>query len=216
MNTRKSIAEAYDRAADAYAAALWNELEGKPFDRILLNWFETQIPEGETILEIGCGPGEVSGYLCALGAKCLGTDLSERMIENAKRLFPGVQFELQDFFSLSYPDSSFWGVVAFYAIVNLTLPEIELVLGEIRRVLKDDGILLFSFHIFDGEEQSEVANFFDQEGNRLTFYYFRVDEIKALVERAGYRIVDILIRYPYKDAEYQSKRAYFVARRGLG
>ena len=38
------------------------------------------------------------------------------------------------------------------------------------------------------------------------------DEIKALAESLGYRVVDILIRYPYVDVEYPSKRAYFVVR----
>jgi len=29
----------------------------------------------------------------------------------------------------------------------------------------------------------------------------------------GYQVVDILIRYPYTDVEYPSKRAYFVVRK---
>lgn len=36
MNTKDSIKQAYDRAAAGYAAALWNELDGKPLDRKLL------------------------------------------------------------------------------------------------------------------------------------------------------------------------------------
>ncbi len=213
MNTRQSIAKAYDRTADDYAAAFLNELDKKPFDQILLKWFASQIPKDETILEIGAGPGEVSGYLGSLGVKCLGTDISPRMIENAKKYFPQLQFEVQDFFHLSYNDSSFYGVIGFYAIVNLTLEEIKLMLAEIKRVLRDCGIFIFSFHIYENEEIIEAENFLNHEGNKLTFYFLKVDDIKKLVEGLNYNIQDIIIRYPYKDAEYQSKRAYFVVKK---
>lgn len=215
MNTKGSIAKAYDRAADEYAAAFWDELDKKLFDQIILDWFAAQIPQSETVLEIGAGPGEVSGYLARLGVKCLGTDISERMIENARKYFPQAQFEVQDFFRLSYADDSFLGVVGFYAIVNLTPEEVRSVLSEVKRVLKGDGIFLFSFHIHEGEEKTEVKNFLSQEANELTFYYFKVDDVKEMVENAGYQIVDILIRYPYKDVEYPSKRAYFVVRKPI-
>jgi ubiquinone/menaquinone biosynthesis C-methylase UbiE len=213
MNTKQSITTAYNRSADDYAAAFWNEFDRKPFDRILLNWFATQIPAGETLLEIGAGPGEVSGYLSELGVTCLGTDISEKMIQNAKKYFPQVQFEVQDFLQLGYADKSFYGVIGYYAIVNLKPEEIALVFAEVNRVLREAGLFLFTFHIYEKEEKTEVGNFFNQEGNELTFYYFKVDDIKEWVERAGFQVLDILIRYPYQDVEYQSKRAYFVVRK---
>jgi len=61
MDTKASITRAYDLAADDYAAKWWNEFENKHFDRLILNWFASQIPEKEVVLEIGAGPGEVLG-----------------------------------------------------------------------------------------------------------------------------------------------------------
>jgi ubiquinone/menaquinone biosynthesis C-methylase UbiE len=145
--TKDDITRAYDVAADAYASELWNELAGKNFDRILLNWFASEIPRGDTILEIGCGPGEVSGYLAARGGTCLGTDRSERMIKNARDYFPSVEFQVRDFFELGFDDAQFSGVVGFYAIVNLRIKEVRAVLFEILRVLEPHGLFLFSFHI---------------------------------------------------------------------
>jgi ubiquinone/menaquinone biosynthesis C-methylase UbiE len=212
MNTGESIRRAYDTVADKYAEAFWNELDKKHFDRVILGWFAGQAPAEDTILELGCGPGEISGFLSGLGAKCLGTDLSPRMIENARKYFPAIPFEVQDFFRLGYPDESFSRVVAYYAIVNLTMAEIESAFKEAHRVLKTGGLFLFTFHIFESGESLEVGDFFGVQGNALTFFYFKVDEMKALVEKLGFTVVDILIRYPYPDAEYQSKRAYFILR----
>lgn len=213
MNTKQSITKAYDRAAKEYAAIMWNEFEGKHFDQIILRWFATQIPPDETVLEVGCGPGEVSGFLQRQGVRCLGTDISPQMVEAARGYFPEVRFEVQDFFQLGYGDNAFCGVVGFYAIVNLVLEEVRAMLVEVKRVLEPGGLFLFSFHIDEGEEKTEVTNFFNHEGSALTFYYFKADDVKALVERVGFQVIDILIRYPYNSVEYPSKRAYFVVRK---
>lgn len=213
MNSKAGITRAYDIVADDYAAKWWNEFEKKHFDRLILNWFATQIPENETVLEIGAGPGEVSGYLANRGVKCIGTDLSSRMIENAKKYFPEIQFEEQDFFNLTYGNESFFAVIAYYAIVNLPLDEIPSVFKEVNRVLKFNGIFMFTFHVYETEIRAEVKNFFNKDGNTLTFYYFKVDEMKNIVESLGFQIIDILIRYPYPGVEFGSKRAYFILKK---
>jgi ubiquinone/menaquinone biosynthesis C-methylase UbiE len=212
MNAKEKILGAYELASDKYADSFWDELTKKHFDRIILSWFALEKPREETILELGCGPGEISGFLASQGAECLGTDLSPRMIDNAKKYFPRARFEVQDFHRLSYESESFSRIVAYYAIVNLTMEEIEKAFVEVRRVLKTDGIFLFTFHIYEGEEKVDAKDFL-VPGNDLTFYFFKVDEMKTIVEKLGFKIVDILIRYPYPDAEYQSKRAYFILRK---
>ncbi|NSW52594.1 MAG: class I SAM-dependent methyltransferase [Anaerolineae bacterium] len=212
MNTKESITRAYDRTAAAYAAQLADELDRKPFDRLFLRWFAERLPPGEPVLEIGSGPGEVAACLQSCGLDCLATDISPEMVAVGKATFPQVRFEVQDFFALTCPDAAFGGVVAFYAIVNLTLPEVRDVLAEARRVLKPGGLLLLAFHTAETVESLTVADFFGETDNPLTFYYFPTDAIKALLEETGYEVLELLVRYPYKDAEYPSQRAYCMAR----
>jgi ubiquinone/menaquinone biosynthesis C-methylase UbiE len=215
MNDRDRITHAYDLAAEDYAAKFWDEIQKKNMDQILLKWFAGQTGPKGRILEIGGGPGEVSAFLTDHGAYCICTDRSSQMVEQGKKYFPDVQFEVQDFLQLTYADKSFDGVVAFYAIVNLQLKEIETVFREVKRVLKENGLFMFTFHIHEEGLDSQVKNeqFLDKPGAELTFYFLDVEEIKQLVEKTGFQIVDILVRYPYADAEYPSKRAYFVVRR---
>ncbi len=210
-NTKESIHKAYDDAADDYASAFWNEIEPKNLDCILLKWLSQQVQPAEAILEIGSGPGEVSGYLSRYHSNCLGTDLSSQMIVNAKKYFPKVRFEVQDFYQLGYPDESFAAVVAFYAIVNLTTNEIERVFIEARRVLKSKGIFLFTFHLAEERNAIDVASFFNK-GNPLLFHLYGTETMMKLVEKAGYEIVDIITRHPYKG-EHPTKRCYCIARK---
>lgn len=213
MTERGHIIHAYDTVADDYAAKWWNEFEGKHFDRIILNWFASAVPSDEQVLELGCGPGEVSGYLSRLSVNCVGTDASPKMIECAKRIFPAIKFEVHDFFNLTYEDHSFYAVIAYYAIVNYPAPAIATILSQVYRVLKPGGLFLFTFHLFEDEPVCLVQRFFDREINEIPFYFFRVDEVREIVQNIGFTIIDVLVRYPYPDVEFGSKRAYFLTRK---
>ncbi len=213
INTKDTIRSAYDKAAQRYAAELWDELDGKPFDRQMLRWFAEHVPAGETILEIGAGPGEVSAFLSRLGATCLATDLSPEMVETGRQCCPELAFEVQDFFNLTYAQSSFSAVLAFYAIVNLRLEEIPAMLAETYRVLKPGGLFFLSFHVREAEDAVHVAKFFSEDDNPLTFYYFTVDEIRLLLIEAGFILNEVLLRYPYEGAEYPSKRADIIVQK---
>lgn len=206
----ETVRKSYDIVAEDYAERFWNELEGKHFDRLLLDWFATQISPEERVLEIGAGPAEVSGYLTRRGVRCVATDASPQMVACARRLFPNVSSEVMDFFKLGYPDQSFRAVVAFYAIVNYPLARVAEILAGAHRVLRTSGLFLFSFHILDQQASCEVNRFLDHEIEGLTFHFFEPDAIKDLAEGLGFKVIDLLIRYPYPEVEYQSKRAYVL------
>jgi ubiquinone/menaquinone biosynthesis C-methylase UbiE len=213
MSRQTNILAAYDGVAERYASKFWNELDSKHFDRVMLGWYASQIPPDATVLELGAGPGEVSGYLAKLGVRCVGTDISSAMVERAREIFADAEFEVQDFFALSYPDESFYAAVAYYAIVNYPLVELEPAFRQVYRVLERGGPFLFTFHVFTGEEQTTVRRFLDTDVAEIAFYYFRIDAMRALVERIGLQVIDILERQPYPEVEYASKRAYFLLRK---
>ncbi len=210
MNTKAGILKAYDDAASDYAAKFWDEIEPKNLDCMLLAWLAERTPASETILEIGCGPGEVTGYLHKLHGRCIGTDASPKMIENAGKYFPRARFEVQDFFHLSYPDGSMASVVAFYAIVNLTRDEIAAVFREAGRVLKSKGLFLVSFHVRGLRGKLTVNSFFGK-GNRLQFNLFASREIVRILKETGFGIIDAMERMPYEGIEHPTRRGYIIA-----
>jgi SAM-dependent methyltransferase len=209
MDSRR-IAAVYDAVADRYAEAFWRELERKPFDR---RWLE-RLAERATglgpICDMGCGPGQIAAFLRGCGAEVIGIDLSAAMLDQARRLNPGLTFEQADMLDLRLPPASFGGVAAFYAIVNFDLDQVATAFGGFHRILVPGGYALVAFHVGDGTRQ--VDEFLGRSVD-ARFAFFRPDDIVARLGDAGLAVEEVAIRDPYEGVEYPSRRAYVLARK---
>jgi SAM-dependent methyltransferase len=103
---------------------------------------------GGQVLELGCGTGRVTGYLGARGARVTGIDVSEEMIEHARRLNPDQQFVVGDMRDLSRYAAERWDAIiaSFNVLGVLDDEERRRVLGELADMLTADGVLYFSAH----------------------------------------------------------------------
>jgi SAM-dependent methyltransferase len=209
MHLHDEVQKTYGLTAAEYAEAFYQELDGKPLDRVLLRRFAARAKNKGRTADIGCGCGHTTAYLRHCGVKDLvGIDLSPDMIAQAKRLNPYLNFEVGNILSLGEVGGTFGSILAFYSIVHFNFTEVESAFHEFFRTLKAGGELLFSFHI--GEEKTELDEFLGVK-TRITFYYFNVDHIHEMLNSAGFRIAETVIRYPYTDVEFPSKRAYITA-----
>ncbi|HEX4750539.1 MAG TPA: methyltransferase domain-containing protein [Bryobacteraceae bacterium] len=59
---------------------------------------------GERILDLGCGPGQLTNKIAACGAEVIGLDASPAMIGQARQNFPLLHFVLKDAAHLDYKD----------------------------------------------------------------------------------------------------------------
>ena len=96
----------------------------------------------KTVLELATGTGLIAKNIVSSAAHIEATDASPEMIAEAKRdsRSAKLHFTVQDMFHLPYADGSFDVVIVANALH--IVPEPEKALSEIRRVLKDDGILI--------------------------------------------------------------------------
>ena len=94
------------------------------------------------VLELATGTGLIAKNIVNAVAHIEATDASAEMIAEAKRdnQSAKLHFSVQDMFRLPYADRSFDVVIVSNALH--IVPEPERALAEIRRVLKDDGILI--------------------------------------------------------------------------
>ncbi|MEZ6119003.1 MAG: methyltransferase domain-containing protein [Pirellulaceae bacterium] len=97
---------------------------------------------GERILDIGCGTGQLTAQIAESGATVVGIDHSPAMIEEACRLFPGIEFQLADAHDFSF-HQQFDGVFSNAALHWIHDP--ILVARCVNAALKDQGRLVVEF-----------------------------------------------------------------------
>jgi SAM-dependent methyltransferase len=201
------VRQCYDLTAREYAKNFLHELDGKPFDRNLLERFARALPSGGLVYECGCGSGHIGKYLSDQGRqKVIGLDYSEKSIEQARLNFPGIEFQVDNILDSNMEPASVDGIVAFYAIVHFTYREVEIALKEWFRLLKPGGQCLFSFHV--GKDVLAVEKFLGVDGANATWRFLKPDRILKLAEKAGFTFFEAVERFPYPGAEHPSRRAY--------
>ena len=96
----------------------------------------------KTVLELATGTGLIAKHIVNAAAHIEATDAAAEMIAEAKRdnRSAKLHFSVQDMFRLPYADRSFDAVIVSNALH--IVPQPEKALREIRRVLKDDGVLI--------------------------------------------------------------------------
>ena len=113
------------------------------------------------VLELATGTGLIAKHIVRSADHIEATDASQEMIEQAKQGVKSTKlhFSVQDMFHLPYADRSFDVVIVSNALH--IVPEPEKALAEIRRVLKEDGILIApTFTHADNDFHGNVKAFF--------------------------------------------------------
>jgi SAM-dependent methyltransferase len=199
---------AYDTVSQDYERLLRDELAQKPLDRGLLSTFAAVVARdgGGRVVDAGCGPGRITQYLRDLGVDAYGVDLSHRMIDVARRSYPGLCFEVGDIAALPEHDGALAGVVAWYSTIHTPVDALCDVFGEFRRALRAGGWLLLAFHIGDGPVHRTQAY---GHAVDLDSYYLPVTDAVARVEQAGFGVQVRVEREP--EPPEKSRQAYVVA-----
>ena len=147
-------------------------------------------------------------YLHDHGAPAFGLDLSDGMLAEARRRNPGLEFRQGDMLALAEADDSWGGAAAFYSLIHIPRERMPRALSEIRRVLRPGGGLLAAVHI--GQQVVHRAEWWGQ-AVAVDFIFYEPDELERLARAAGFVVDEVIVREPYPDVEYPSRRAYLLA-----
>lgn len=200
------IGHTYDVVAADYADSFADELNGKPFDRELLDSFAGSV--GEPVLDVGCGPaGHITRYLAERGVLVEGLDLSPAVVAQARQRNPDLRFWVGDLRELPADDQALAGIVSFYSVVHLPRDQWPVAFAEFHRALAPGGLLLAGVH--GGAGEVGVDGWF---GHDVSIRTTLVDpgELAGLVTAAGLTIRERHQRPPY-PGEYPSQRLYVLA-----
>jgi len=170
-----------------------------------------QLGKSMKVLEIGAGVCWLSRLLNQMGAVTVSVDCSKSAIETAKQYFKDYpiigdylqepQFLVYDGHHLELDDQSIDRIICFDAFHHI--PNLEEVLTELHRVLKDGGIAGYAepglFHSYNAQSQSEMRNYGVLEND------LHLDQLKAVAEKIGFTdlFVQLATNTQISFSEYQ-------------
>ena len=147
------------------------------------------------VLEIGIGSGlNLPYYNKSLVKKVYGLDPSEELneiaLKNASEINLDINFIISGAEEIKLPSKSIDTVLITYTLC--TIPEFKAALKEIKRVLKDDGIMLFCEHgLAPDKNISKWQNRINPLWGKLFGGCNINRNIPSLIQQAGFDIIEL-------------------------
>jgi len=182
MDEIQTTIQSYNQNAKAYADRFMCH---EPYTK-QAKAFAELLRSGDSVLDIGCGPGNVAKQLLAAKAlQITGVDLSEEMVKLASANVPSGRFYCQDIRQAGFVTGSFDAVLLSFSIVHLKDAEADDLLRKAISWTQKNGYLFVSFMAgkVAGYEQTSFSR------QPIYFNYFDHGKIAQLLSEQGLEIV---------------------------
>ncbi|MBT7902783.1 class I SAM-dependent methyltransferase [Candidatus Woesearchaeota archaeon] len=227
---KSQIKKAYDGLAKHYHKLRKEDSSVKFYKEILETPFLLKLVgdvKNKNVLDLGCGPGIHAKILTKKGAKVIGIDNSKESIKLAKTESPKSTFIVGDIEKLQFKSREF--DVVFSAMVLGHFKNWTKILNEVNRVLKKDGIFVFSIYnpfkevltkvAWEGKEFRIVKNYFDErliysewknekKSFTVSHHHKTYATIIKFIMKHGFELVDYEDCKPPKSAEQKYLNKY--------
>jgi len=143
-----------------------------------------------SLLDLGCGPGNLSMYLNSkidkLDITCV--DISEKMLEIAQRNLPGSRCLLLDVTELGVLEEGFGIITLGFCLPYLPMDKARLVLNHSSRLASPEACLYLST-IEGAYHDSGVRR--SSDGKHTTIqYYYNNEQLNAMLHDAGFEVLE--------------------------
>ena len=132
----EGVRRMFDRIAPVYD--VMNRVMTAGLDR---RWRRETVREtvspGDRVLDAACGTGDLAIEASRAGARVVGLDFSEAMLERARRKGPQLEWVQGDLLALPYGEGEFDAATVGFGIRNVA--DLEAGLRELRRVVRPGG-----------------------------------------------------------------------------
>lgn len=153
------------------------------------------------ILEIGCGPGNITKYL--LGKRpdfdIFGIDIAPNMVALAKVNNPSANFTVMDCRHIDTLDATYDGVVCGFCLPYLSPEECAELIVNARDLLNDSGSIYLSFV----EGDPKKSDFKVGVGGRVYFHFHRLEDIKKQLSKMNFEGIEIFkVNFKTSETEF--------------
>ena len=201
----QAVQRVYEGMADDYAVRFGAELREPDSDTEFLDAALADLPDGP-VLDVGCGPAQVSGFLIRRGRTAIGIDLAPGMLAAAARLVPEAKLIAADLLALPLRPASCAGAVASYSLHHLPRGRLNGALAGLRAALKPGGVLVVITHGGSGEEWLDLAR------GRVALSTYTASELADRLGECGL-VPELTRTRPPRPGEYQADKIRISARR---
>lgn len=201
----QAVQRVYEGMADDYAVRFGDELREPDSDTEFLDAALIDLPDGP-VLDVGCGPAQVSGFLIRRGRTAIGIDLAPGMLAAAARLVPQAKLIAADLLALPLRPASCAAAVASYSLHHLPRERLSGALAGLCTVLRPEGVLVVITHAGTGEEWLDLA------GGRVALSTYAPGELGDRFRECGL-VPEIVRTRPPGQGEYQADKIRISGRR---
>ncbi len=194
MNPNQETISTWNKIAHLYEEKFMNlDLYNDSYDR-----FCALISKKASILEVGCGPGNISNYLLNKQPtfKIEGIDIAPNMIDLAQKNNPTAQFQIMDIRSIRDLNKTYQAIIAGFCIPYLAMKEVQQFMDHCAKLLVNKGILYLSFVEGNyGKSKFQTGS----TGDRIFFHYYETDYLLKLLNDQKFHLMERL-ELPYQKS----------------
>lgn len=155
--------------------------------------------ENAKILEIGCGPGNITKYLLSERPDfaILGIDIAPKMIDLAKENNPSASFALKDARQIDEIKTKYDGIICGFCLPYLSPTDVQKLITDCYNLLNENGLIYISFVEGDPNKSDFQVS---SSGERSYFYFHNLDDLKAKLVESNFDELNVF-KVEYKKSE---------------
>lgn len=189
------IQHIYDRNAQEYK----NQTKDFVFPENMFELFLWQL-SGTKVLDLWCAYGRDVSKLRGLWYQAFGLDISEKLLSICN---PNIRTYLRhgDICQAKniYSWMKFDGIVSSASIVHMSREDGEKVLDSAYQLLEENGIFYLSLKV-SKSGTTQVKESISTPWIKKQYTYYKEDEIDAILQKIGFRILKTHVWKPSKDS----------------
>lgn len=211
MDKYKETFETWNKVAALYQEKFMHlDIYNESYDA-----FCDLLPANASVLEIGCGPGNITQYLLSKrnDLKITGIDIAPNMIKLAKKNNPSAEFHVMDSRNIHEFKTTFDGIICGFCLPYLSPEDVSKLIVGCYNLLTVDGVLYLSFVEGDANKSGFMTA---STGDRTYFYYHEITTIKKQLNDSNFEEIKTFKVEYSKSETVKEMHTIMIANKEVG
>ena len=167
---------------------------------------------GSSVLDVGCGYGRLAIPLAENGFGVVGVDVNQAYVEEARRRSSNQNstFYCEDILEFT-PEQTFDNIICMWnTLMHFDDNELEILVGKFHDWLENEGVFFGELlRVTDADKKFLKTTddgscfMFEVGDNAIPMHMHPQEDIKEVLDRAGFSAYDVLLSDPYQEEHLQ-------------